>query len=163
MKEISTPRQIGAAIRGERLRKGLTQQQLADLSGVSRGFVNRLEKGSAAAVYPDKLLAVLAAVGLRMLLVGIGESRESHGDAGATSPQRAKRPLSPTEALQSNPSIGTLQEIGRDSEALPPQFFATAKEALELVQANLNLSATSPLLAPRETATVPSVVKRGPR
>ena len=156
MKDISTPRQIGAAIREERLRKGLTQQQLADLSGVSRGFVNRLEKGSAAAVYPDKLLAVLTAVGLRMVLVGIGES---HGDAGATSPQQAKRPLSPTQALQSNPSIGMLREIGRDSEALPPQFFATAKEALELAQANLNLSATSPLLAPREPATVPSVVK----
>lgn len=65
---IEIPRMIGQVVRRRRDELGATQQELADASGVSRGFVNRLEAGTATSVYPEKLLAVLDALGISMRL-----------------------------------------------------------------------------------------------
>lgn len=68
MKKITSARQIGQVIRKKRTALGLTQQQLADVAHVSRGFINRIEKGASTAVYPDKLLDVLKALDLSLLI-----------------------------------------------------------------------------------------------
>lgn len=65
---IEIPRMIGQATKARREELGLTQQQLADAAGVSRPFINRLEKGAATAIYPEKLFSVLDTLGITMLL-----------------------------------------------------------------------------------------------
>ena len=45
MNPIRTSNEIGAAIRTERKRQGLTQTDLADLCGVSLTFISNLENG----------------------------------------------------------------------------------------------------------------------
>lgn len=69
MESIRTVRQIGQVIREKRLRQGLTQQELADASHVSRSLIVRLEKGTATALYPEKLIGILGALGLHLALV----------------------------------------------------------------------------------------------
>lgn len=68
MESIRTVRQIGQAIREKRLQQGLTQQELADASHVSRSLIVRLEKGTATALYPEKLIGILDALGLHLAL-----------------------------------------------------------------------------------------------
>lgn len=65
---IEIPRMIGQVTKARREELGLTQQQLADAADVSRPFINRLEKGTAVAIYPEKLFYVLDALGITMLL-----------------------------------------------------------------------------------------------
>ena len=43
--EVSSLDEVRAAIKAERLRQGLTQQQLEDLSGVSRRTISSMEVG----------------------------------------------------------------------------------------------------------------------
>lgn len=76
MRTISSSRQIGQVIRDKREKLSMTQQQLADAAGVSRGFISRIEKGASIAVYPDKLLDVLKTMGLTMQIT---DSQECHG------------------------------------------------------------------------------------
>lgn len=60
--------EIGAPLKEARKSRGLTQQALAELAGLSRTTVNQLENG----VFPDlgakKLLTLLSAVGLELAL-----------------------------------------------------------------------------------------------
>lgn len=171
MSEIATPRQIGAVIREERQRKGLTQQQLADRAGVSRGFVNRLEKGSAAAVYPEKLFAVLSALGLRMILeVSEGACAfEPNGNAVLVAGQaiplmsQAVSGLANTAnaaaqtLLQQNASIGQrLAELGCMANALASEQLKGSMRSLGSIYANANLPAASPLFASRNEDEGPS-------
>lgn len=67
-RRIDIPRQIGQEVRARRTELGLTQQQLAELAGVSRKFVLRLEQGRAEAVFLRKLLDVLHALGLSLFV-----------------------------------------------------------------------------------------------
>lgn len=69
MESIRTARQIGHVIREKRLQQGLTQQELADASHVSRSLIVRLEKGTATALYPEKLIGILGTLGLHLALV----------------------------------------------------------------------------------------------
>ena len=153
MKEISTSRQIGLAIREERLRKSLTQQQLADLAGVSRGFINRIEKGSAAAVYPDKLFAVLNALKLKLALV---ETPEDDGARLEDAPSRMRHYLDVSDSMQNSPSIMRTIEVANRVQASVPDYVKAVAEKLSATQANLNLPDTSPLFAPRDDSQRPN-------
>lgn len=173
MSEIATPRQIGAAIREERQRKGLTQQQLADRAGVSRGFVNRLEKGSAAAVYPEKLFAVLSALGLRMTLEASEGECASEADKGAASlvgqafPSASKIASDLADAaaqtlLQQNASIGRrMAELGRMANELASDQLKDCMQSIGSAYANADLPALSPLFASRSDGKDPSSKQEG--
>lgn len=62
---------VGTAIRQARRAHGLTQSQLAGLAGTGLRFVSELERGKPN-VSLDKMLAVLAVLGLRLQLTGSG-------------------------------------------------------------------------------------------
>ena len=61
---LTTPAQIGAAIRSARRRAGLTQQQLAERAGVSRRWLIALESGHAERAELGKVLDTLDTLGL---------------------------------------------------------------------------------------------------
>ncbi len=54
---------LGSAIREERLRKGLSQEALAEQADLHRNFIGMVERGSTA-VAVDSLSAIAAALGL---------------------------------------------------------------------------------------------------
>lgn len=62
---IETPAEAGAIIRARRIARGLSQQALADMAGVSRKFLIDLEAGHDRAEL-GKTLAVMAALGLSL-------------------------------------------------------------------------------------------------
>ncbi|WP_042788236.1 helix-turn-helix domain-containing protein [Mycobacteroides abscessus] len=55
--------EVGARIRGERLRQGLTQEQLALASGVTRNVLIDAEHGSRGLLY-ERLFDIAAALGI---------------------------------------------------------------------------------------------------
>jgi transcriptional regulator with XRE-family HTH domain len=64
---VYTPAAIGAAIRHYRGRAGLTQAQLAEMSGLERTYLSRLENGHETEQL-KRILAVLRQLGVRMTL-----------------------------------------------------------------------------------------------
>jgi transcriptional regulator with XRE-family HTH domain len=62
---------LGAAVRAERTRRGLTQLDLADASGITRSALIALEQGASSRV--DTLARVAVALGLDVRLVPRGE------------------------------------------------------------------------------------------
>jgi transcriptional regulator with XRE-family HTH domain len=64
---IYTPASIGAAIRHYRKQAGLTQAQLAEMSGLERTYLSRLENGRETEQL-KRILAVLRQLGVRMTL-----------------------------------------------------------------------------------------------
>lgn len=115
MKTITTARQIGQAIRENRLAHAMTQQQLADAAGVSRGFISRIEKGASTAVYPEKLLNVLAAVGL---IMQIGEGERSQEKSESLKPSKSVRNGAQDYFLTRIPSSDAVAKA-RDIASLP--------------------------------------------
>lgn len=63
-----SPSELGEVMRAERRAKGLTQQDLADLAGVSDRFVRELEKGKATAEL-GKTIDVFAVLGFDLIPV----------------------------------------------------------------------------------------------
>lgn len=61
---LTTPAQIGAAIRSARRRADLTQQQLAERAGVSRRWLIALESGHSERAELGKVLDTLDTLGL---------------------------------------------------------------------------------------------------
>ncbi len=59
----STIKQIGQRVKEERKSQGLTQTELANLSGVGLNFVSQLEQGKPSVQF-DKVLMVLETLGL---------------------------------------------------------------------------------------------------
>lgn len=70
VKEIATLNELGETIRAERRRQGLTQDELAQLSGVGINFVSQIERGKPTAEI-GKVFAVLRMLGI----VSIAERR----------------------------------------------------------------------------------------
>lgn len=123
MKKISSARQIGQVIRKKRTTLGLTQQQLADASGVSRGFINRIEKGTSTAVYPNKLLDVLSALNLSLQIEDDGPSSECDLplSTGASLPQpQIAKTIDPT-LFATQPTLGNIAKtlIADSCQELP--------------------------------------------
>ena len=73
MRPISTPRDLGAAIRQARSDRGLTQAALASQAGVSRPWLSDLERGKTT-VETGRVMAVLDALGLAISLVPLAEA-----------------------------------------------------------------------------------------
>lgn len=62
---IRTPEDIGRTIAEGRLARGLTQEQLAELTGADRTYLARIEAGHAVQ-YMERVLALLRAVGIEL-------------------------------------------------------------------------------------------------
>ena len=75
---VQSPLALGRALRDARRRKRLTQQQLADLAGVTQATVSNVERG-VSRVSLTTLLRILAALKLELLV----QSRESESLATA--------------------------------------------------------------------------------
>jgi HTH-type transcriptional regulator / antitoxin HipB len=65
---IYSPESFGAAIRHYREQAGLTQQELADLTGIDRTYLVRLERGTAQSEQLRRILRVLRQLGVRVVL-----------------------------------------------------------------------------------------------
>lgn len=72
MKEIQTTQALGQLIRETRKSQGLTQEQLASISGTGRRFVLELESGKESC-HLGKTLQVLTMLGLEIYLRQRGE------------------------------------------------------------------------------------------
>jgi len=64
-KTLNIIKQLGATVRARRRRLGLTQQQAAELAGISVNLLSEIEAGKAS-VHFCKLLAILHALGLQL-------------------------------------------------------------------------------------------------
>lgn len=60
--------QISAEVKHERKKLGLTQQQAADLAGVSIGFLQSLEGGKTT-LHLEKVIRVVETLGLELVLM----------------------------------------------------------------------------------------------
>lgn len=65
---VRLPRQLGAIIQSERLRQGMTQQQLASLICKQQKTISAIENGSAGTKL-DTLLSVIARLDLDIQIV----------------------------------------------------------------------------------------------
>ena len=65
---LTTPPQIGAAIRSARKRAGITQAELADRAGVSRRWLITLERGQAERAELGKILDTLDTLDLTITI-----------------------------------------------------------------------------------------------
>jgi len=72
VKEIKTTQALGQLIRETRKSQGLTQEQLASISGTGRRFVLDLESGKESC-HLNKALKVLTMLGLELYLRQKGE------------------------------------------------------------------------------------------
>ena len=62
---VRLPSQLGAIVQSERLRKGMTQSELASLTGTQQKTISAIENGSTGTKL-DTLLSVIASLGLDM-------------------------------------------------------------------------------------------------
>ncbi len=65
---VRLPNQLGAFIQSERLRQGMTQSELADLTGTQQKTISAIENGSEGTKL-GTLLSVIASLGLDMQIV----------------------------------------------------------------------------------------------
>ncbi|WP_336852966.1 type II toxin-antitoxin system Y4mF family antitoxin [Sinomonas albida] len=78
-------RDLAARVRDRRRALSLTQQDLADLAGVSERFVRFVEQGKAS-VRLDALAAVLDALGFELAVVARSGGTETRVTAGGHAP-----------------------------------------------------------------------------
>ncbi len=74
MQALKKIENIGQTISFERKTQGLTQEDLAGLSGTGRRFISELENGKAT-IQLDKTLLVLNALGLSLCIKGKGDDK----------------------------------------------------------------------------------------
>lgn len=102
---------IGKTIHSCRLQKGLSQDRLAKLAGLSRVTLNQLENGALNEIGYNKLLAVLASLELDL------EPKTEHGPKNALSVAARSTSTSYKQIL----SPDKLADILRSGKA-PPQY-----------------------------------------
>ncbi len=76
---VRLPRQLGAIIQTERLRRNMTQQELASLAGTQQKTVSAIENGNPGTKL-DTLLGVIAHLDLDMQLIPRTEDKTSIED-----------------------------------------------------------------------------------
>jgi transcriptional regulator with XRE-family HTH domain len=67
--------ELGEAFRHARMAANLTQQQVADISGVTRGRISMFETGTLPEIGAVKLLSLFDAVGLELIARRAGHQR----------------------------------------------------------------------------------------
>ncbi|TAK74119.1 MAG: XRE family transcriptional regulator [Dehalococcoidia bacterium] len=65
---IYSPDSFGAAIKHYREQAGLTQQELAELIGIDRTYLVRLERGTVQSEQLRRILRILQQLGVRVVL-----------------------------------------------------------------------------------------------
>lgn len=75
---VTSPAQLGAAIRRARTELGLSYRDAAEICGVGRRFFNELENGKATARL-DKTFAVMIGIGLAPLIVSYEDAMKAFG------------------------------------------------------------------------------------
>lgn len=102
MKPEKFAQQIGQTIRTQRKVRGLTQQQLAFIAGVSERFIISLELGESKGVRLDKLLHVLTSLGLSLTIEGgFGDNEDTQNYGfGQLSKTDEKRQAEYNEAFE---------------------------------------------------------------
>lgn len=65
---VRLPSQLGAIVQSERLRRGMTQQQLADLIGKQQKTISAIENGTGGTRF-DTLLNLIAKLDLDLQIV----------------------------------------------------------------------------------------------
>lgn len=84
MVELVSSCQIGGLVRKVRKEKGLTQDDLANLAGVSKRLVVSLEAGTASGIGLDRLLSIMDALGVK-LCADITDDAQGHESEGIAS------------------------------------------------------------------------------
>lgn len=107
--------EIGYAIKKQRATLGITQEQLANASGVSKRCIWSLELGQNAGVQLDKLCAVLEALGLDLVLKTKARRKSKTG--------AAKKPRTKTTSATANakPQPQTTSERAAYPNDVPTQ------------------------------------------
>lgn len=82
---LDRPEDVGAALRRGRKQRGLTQAQVADVIGVSRDWVNRVERGNAPRAEIRLIMRFVDAVGLA-LTVGPAPAHPDLSTVGSRRP-----------------------------------------------------------------------------
>ncbi|MDC4233171.1 helix-turn-helix transcriptional regulator [Actinomyces sp. B33] len=88
-RRLSGTQGIGAAIREERLERGLTQAELASMARVSREWLSGVERGERAGAELSKVLRVLSALELEIILRSSSEGDDTSGPYPAGTPTSA--------------------------------------------------------------------------
>jgi HTH-type transcriptional regulator/antitoxin HipB len=76
---VRLPSQLGAIIQSERLKQGMTQSELASLTGTQQKTISAIENGSEGTKL-DTLLSVIASLGLDIQIVPREQGRKSIED-----------------------------------------------------------------------------------
>lgn len=76
---VRLPSQLGAIIQSERVRRGMTQSELANIAGTQQKTISAIENGREGTKL-DTLLSVIASLGLDMQIVPRERGRTSIED-----------------------------------------------------------------------------------
>lgn len=104
-RRVVTPLDLGFGVRDARMAVGLTQAELAEKAGVSREWLNGVERGKRPRAEVGQLLDVLMALDLPLML-GVGEPRvvdddDEQGDEEGEEGETPGGAMSTNVALQS--------------------------------------------------------------
>lgn len=97
LRRISTPHDLGAAVRDARTAANLTQAELAERAEVSREWLIGLERGNRPRAELTKILGVLAALDQPLLL---GYEEQDEAPEGYEEPARDGVPMTTTEVTR---------------------------------------------------------------
>lgn len=141
LRRISTPHDLGAAVRDARNAAELTQAQLAERAGVSREWLIGLERGARPRAELTKILGVLSALDQPIML---GHEQE-HGATNA-------EPAQPRDKATMTTAEVTRRAIERSrtpGSATPSTWNAAAAAASTAVMGSTDIAEQSASMAPK--------------